>query len=68
MRVPLRFAAALLTTFAVMPSVHSARADTLAEVRARGVLRWGGDASGGGPYIYQGSDNQLTGFEFELAD
>lgn len=32
------------------------------------VLRWGGDASGGGPYIYQGSDNQLVGFEYELVD
>ena len=30
-------------------------------------LKWGGDSSGGGPYIYQGDDNQLTGFEFELA-
>ena len=43
-------------------------ADTLAEIRERGTLRWGGDASGGGPYIYQGPDNKLTGFEFELAD
>ena len=32
-----------------------------------GNAAWGGDASGGGPYIYQGPDNQLTGFEFELA-
>ena len=43
-------------------------ADTLDQIRERGTLRWGGDASGGGPYIYQGPDNQLTGFEFELAE
>lgn len=42
-------------------------ADTLEEVSQRGTLRWGGDASGGGPYIFQGADNQLTGFEYELA-
>ena len=30
-------------------------------------MRWGGDASGGGPYIFHGPENQLTGFEFELA-
>ncbi|HJQ80950.1 MAG TPA: ABC transporter permease subunit [Lacipirellulaceae bacterium] len=43
------------------------RADTLEDIARRGALRWGGDASGGGPYIFQGPDNQLTGFEFELA-
>ncbi|HEX2476558.1 MAG TPA: ABC transporter permease subunit [Lacipirellulaceae bacterium] len=42
-------------------------ADTLDDITQRGALRWGGDASGGGPYIFQGPDNQLTGFEFELA-
>ena len=46
----------------------SAHGDTLDQIRERGALRWGGDASGGGPYIYQGPDNQLTGFEFELAE
>ena len=44
------------------------RADTLAEIHQRGTLRWGGDASGGAPYIYQGPDNQLTGFELDLAE
>jgi polar amino acid transport system substrate-binding protein len=42
-------------------------ADTLDEIQGRGVLRWGGDASGGGPYIFHGPANELTGFEFELA-
>jgi polar amino acid transport system substrate-binding protein len=44
-----------------------ASADTLDDIRQRGVLRWGGDASGGGPYIFHGTGNQLTGFEWELA-
>ncbi len=48
-------------------SIASTRADTLDQVKSRGSLKWGGDASGGGPYIYQGDDNQLTGFEYELA-
>jgi polar amino acid transport system substrate-binding protein len=46
----------------------AASGDTLDEVRQRGALRWGGDASGGGPYIYQGPDNKLIGFEYELMD
>jgi polar amino acid transport system substrate-binding protein len=41
---------------------------TLDEIRERGTLRWGGDASGGGPYIYEGKENKLTGFEYELAE
>jgi polar amino acid transport system substrate-binding protein len=44
-----------------------AAAGTLDQINQRGSLRWGGDASGGGPYIYQGPDNKLTGFEYELA-
>ena len=55
----------LLAALALSPL---ASADTLDQIRARGSLRWGGDASGGGPYIYQGPDNQLTGFEYELAE
>jgi polar amino acid transport system substrate-binding protein len=53
--------------FLTVLSVPSA-ADTLEEVKARGTLRWGGDASGGGPYIYQGPDGKLVGFEYELMD
>src|SRR5215203_5058327 len=44
-----------------------ASGDTLDQIRQRGTLRWGGDASGGGPYIYQGPDGKLVGFEWELA-
>lgn len=43
-------------------------ADTLDDIRERGVLRWGGDSSGGGPYIYEGSDKKIVGFEVELAN
>jgi polar amino acid transport system substrate-binding protein len=45
-----------------------ARADALDDIEKRGSLRWGGDASGGGPYVYQGPDNELVGFEYELMD
>src|SRR5690242_3449052 len=47
----------------------SARADALADVRARGVWVWGADAEGGGPYVYPDPANptHMTGFEAELA-
>jgi polar amino acid transport system substrate-binding protein len=32
------------------------------------VLRWGGDASGGAPYVYKDKDGQTVGFEVDLAD
>ncbi len=46
-----------------------ARAEKLAEVRARGALRWCGDQEGGGPYIYplESDPSQVIGFEVELA-
>ncbi len=48
--------------------IATASADTLEEIQKRGVLRWGGDQSGGAPYVYQGPDGKLTGFEFDLAE
>jgi polar amino acid transport system substrate-binding protein len=57
-------AAALL----VLVGVTVAAADTLDDTIHTGVLRWGGDDSGGGPYIYQDKDRKLTGFEYELAE
>jgi polar amino acid transport system substrate-binding protein len=57
----------IFQTLLVLIFVSSARGDTLEEIHQRGALRWGGDASGGGPYIFQGPDNKLTGFEFDLA-
>lgn len=46
-----------------------ARADALDEINQRGVLIWGGDQEGGGPYVYPNPDNpdRLIGFEVELA-
>lgn len=41
----------------------------LAEIRARGTLRWAADAEGGGPFVFPREDNpaELRGFEVELA-
>jgi polar amino acid transport system substrate-binding protein len=49
--------------------VGVARADVLDDIRARGALRWGADAEGGGPYVYPREDNpgEYQGFEVELA-
>src|SRR3954470_2404316 len=52
----------------ILLAESNARADTLDDIRQRGTLRWGGDASAGGPYIYPDANNQQTGFEFELAE
>ncbi|HET9595480.1 MAG TPA: ABC transporter substrate-binding protein/permease [Anaeromyxobacteraceae bacterium] len=43
---------------------------TLHAVRERGALRWGADAFGGAPYVFQDpvDPNHLIGFEVELAD
>ncbi len=47
----------------------AATGDGLARVRARGVLRWGGDVQGGEPYVFQDPDDtsRLAGFEVEIA-
>jgi polar amino acid transport system substrate-binding protein len=45
-----------------------ARADSLDDIQKRGVLRWGGDSSGGGPFIFEGPDRKLAGFEVDLAE
>ena len=43
--------------------------DTLAQVHARGTLRWGGDIQGGEPYAFQDpqDSSRLQGFEVEIA-
>src|SRR5262245_16195112 len=53
-------------TIVFLLTASSVHADTLDEIQKRGVLRWGGDQSGGGPYIFEGSDRKLTGFEVDL--
>ena len=42
----------------------------LAAVKARGELRWGADAQGGAPYVFQDpmEPNRLIGFEVDLAE
>lgn len=43
--------------------------DHLAEIKQRGVLRWGADAEGGAPYVYPNPQKpeELIGFEVDLA-
>ena len=58
----------LALLFAGTPRPASA-ADHLAEIKRRGVLRWGADAEGGAPYVYPnpGKPEELIGFEVDLA-
>ncbi len=48
----------------------TARADTLEEIRTRGVLFWGADAQGGAPFEFPDPSDpaHLIGFEVELAN
>ena len=60
-----------LIALLLLVSVRSlAAADTLADVRGRGRLVWGGDQEGGGPYVYPSDDDpsRVVGFEVDLAD
>ncbi|MCC7086687.1 MAG: ABC transporter permease subunit [Pirellulales bacterium] len=71
MRIPALFAAAcyLLFSFAVAWKPLAA-ADALDKVRQRGMLIWGGDQEGGGPYVFPDphEPEKLVGFEVDLAD
>ncbi|HEX4590127.1 MAG TPA: ABC transporter substrate-binding protein, partial [Gemmataceae bacterium] len=51
-------------------SCRNRQGDALAEITARGELRWGGDEEGGGPYIYRdpADANRRIGFEIDLMD
>lgn len=57
-----------LATIGPLPDVGAG--DTLAHVRAAGELRWGADAQGGAPYVFQDptDPNHLIGFEVDLVD
>jgi polar amino acid transport system substrate-binding protein len=46
-----------------------APADTLAHVRARGEIVWGGDLQGGEPYVFEARDEAgaIAGFEVDIA-
>ncbi len=43
---------------------------TLATIRARGALQWGGDQEGGGPFIFPDEEDpsKIIGFEVDIAE
>jgi polar amino acid transport system substrate-binding protein len=67
---PCKLAALLGLTFGLLlgPTTTTARADTLARIRAAGRFVYGSDKEGGAPYIYPdpSSPRDVTGFEVEL--
>jgi polar amino acid transport system permease protein/polar amino acid transport system substrate-binding protein len=62
-------AAGVALGLALIAVAGTARADTLADVRARGELVWGGDLQGGEPYVYEDprDPSRLIGFEVDIA-
>jgi polar amino acid transport system substrate-binding protein len=60
---------ALYLTLCLTALALRARADTLADVRARGELVWGGDLQGGEPYVFEapGDPTRIVGFEVDIA-
>ncbi|MGL5097724.1 MAG: substrate-binding periplasmic protein, partial [Planctomycetia bacterium] len=69
MRVPFSVAATIVCAACFLTPV-AARADRLDEIRARGTLQWGGDTSGGAPFVFPDADDptKIIGFEVELAE
>ena len=65
-----RFLGALACIALTCGATRATGDDGLAQVRARGTLRWGADIQGGEPYAYQDPHNssRLVGFEVEIAD
>ncbi len=64
-------AGGFLATLLILGSTPAApAADSLQEIKKRGVLLWGADAEGGAPYVYPDPQKpeHLIGFEVELAD
>ena len=64
------FASALWAAAEPPEAAGAPAAGTLEAIRGRGELRWGADAFGGAPYVFQDpmDPNHLVGFEVELAD
>lgn len=60
----------LLAIGLALRAAPDARADGLDDVRAAGVLRWGADAEGGAPFVFDDPRDaeSLKGFEVEIAD
>jgi polar amino acid transport system substrate-binding protein len=65
----MRVLAALCIACAALSLAAAARADTLAEVRGRGELVWGGDLQGGEPYVFEDprDPSRVIGFEVDIA-
>jgi polar amino acid transport system substrate-binding protein len=65
----LRVAGLLALLFVLLAVPRPAAADTLADVRSRGELRWGGDLQGGEPYVYEDprDPSRIVGFEVDIA-
>jgi polar amino acid transport system substrate-binding protein len=61
---------ALISSSSQADEVDPTPVGSLAQIQARGRLRWGIDPLGGAPYAFQSptDPNVLTGFEVELAD
>ncbi len=55
---------------AVLTLPGRASADALSEMRGKGLMLWGGDQEGGGPYVFPREDDpfRVTGFEVDLAN
>ncbi len=60
---------AVTAAWAIVPPTVAA-ADDWSEAKSSGVLCWGGDTEGGGPYIYpdENDPERNIGFEVELLD
>jgi polar amino acid transport system substrate-binding protein len=61
--------AGLVVLLLLLALPRLAAADTLADVRAHGELRWGGDLQGGEPYVYEDphDPSRIVGFEVDIA-
>ncbi|HEY0709522.1 MAG TPA: ABC transporter substrate-binding protein, partial [Polyangia bacterium] len=59
----------MVSSFLALTWSRAGAAATLADVRARGTLRWGGDLQGGAPYVSESAarPGELEGFEVDIA-
>jgi polar amino acid transport system substrate-binding protein len=67
----MRMRMVLLVLGAALLAAGAASAqDTLERIKSGGVLIWGADQEGGGPYVYPRDDDKsrVTGFEVDLAE
>ncbi len=63
-----RFRLIVAVLLLAFPMTNS-RADSLDQIRQRGIIRWGGDQEGGAPYIMPGtSETRPSGFEGDLME